>query len=960
METREPTTAVRTFQLEYARFRMLAEAEVMGVENPGIEFWLLGLLHLASVSDYRMDIFSTPQVGWEDKLQARSRIRQELASRGIIASRLGSILRTLLSQGAESDPDLVESHLAADDPLRELLDHPTDTIAQAIMRLQLLTVLKSFRDTLEATTEIGAVTEDLPPEKPSLGRQWDAYRIALVESRGRAWGALKLIDDPDLLCDLALHAAYPGIRHESLWKLNGQDSLHGSKMRRLLEGVAAHDTETGVRSFAQRLLHRLPQEPEPKPSKPHNLRHSVLNPNLEALCAWGMLDPDDPDDLDLISYLYHVNNCMRFGNLLPDTYRRRLDQYELRRSLMRREYEIDVLEDYVMNGEDDYLRAFSFCRLTGWAHWEDCDQFSTLDYGCGAVPGYTPEQAARLCDKVKQQLGSYPPDYYPWSPMDPRDVVREGAYMVSEQLRYGRNFYDATSFVGQLAREEAAALGIAEEGPEFWLLGALHFAQYGQEDTQLPYFPFRSKTDAEEEAMRCRQLLDAYGIERARFERLLRGALAQGAESDPALLPSLFDTAERVRDWHWNPVKPVDLMKAALRQPTDTTRLALMRLGLLMTLERCWPGLQRGLSYRPDMFRDQFRLKEIDLTQVDISGTTDLSYMFQRCRSLTAIDLSPLDTAHITNMSRMFWDCEALTSIDLSPLDTSRVTDLSGFLYSCESLRSVDLSPLDTSRVTTMESLLQGCERLEEVCLDGLDTSQVTTMEGMFRFCHALCRVDLSGLDTSCVQDMTGMFSKCYRLEEFPDLSRNDTSQVEDMTFMFANCTSLRSVDLTRVDLRSAKKMWGMFEGCTSLERADLSGIYAPQLERIDDLFKDCTALVEVSFEGFHAPRLDNVAKLFKGCSSLKSVDLSCLDILDADKPLFASEAFEDCTALERFSIPAAWPLKYESYGATLPNPTAPCGKWWSCAEGRWMSPGEICERGPMADTFTSTPQEAS
>ena len=175
METREPTTAVRTFQLEYARFRMLAEAEVMGVENPGIEFWLLGLLHLASVSDYRMDIFSTPQVGWEDKLQARSRIRQELASRGIIASRLGSILRTLLSQGAESDPDLVESHLAADDLLLELLDRPTDTIAQAIMRLQLLTVLKSFRDTLEATTEIGAVTEDQRAQIIKQSRLWGRY-----------------------------------------------------------------------------------------------------------------------------------------------------------------------------------------------------------------------------------------------------------------------------------------------------------------------------------------------------------------------------------------------------------------------------------------------------------------------------------------------------------------------------------------------------------------------------------------------------------------------------------------------------------------------------------------------------------------------------------------------------------------------------------------------------------------
>ena len=171
MDTTELTTAERTFLLEYARFRALAEADVMGVENPGIEFWLLGLLHLVTVSNYRMDIFSTPQVSWEDKLQARLHLRQELASRGIFSERLGAILRTLLSQGAESDPALVESFLAADDLLQELLDHATDTIAQAIVRFRLLTVLKSFRDSLEVGTESDAATEDLPPEEPSSKEQ---------------------------------------------------------------------------------------------------------------------------------------------------------------------------------------------------------------------------------------------------------------------------------------------------------------------------------------------------------------------------------------------------------------------------------------------------------------------------------------------------------------------------------------------------------------------------------------------------------------------------------------------------------------------------------------------------------------------------------------------------------------------------------------------------------------------
>ena len=81
MDKTELTPIDRTFLLEYARFRMLVETDVMGVEEPGIEFWLLGLLHLVSITSYRLDIFSTPNATWQDKLQVRSRIRQELAAR---------------------------------------------------------------------------------------------------------------------------------------------------------------------------------------------------------------------------------------------------------------------------------------------------------------------------------------------------------------------------------------------------------------------------------------------------------------------------------------------------------------------------------------------------------------------------------------------------------------------------------------------------------------------------------------------------------------------------------------------------------------------------------------------------------------------------------------------------------------------------------------------------------------
>lgn len=184
MDKTELTPIDRTFLLEYARFRMLVETDVMGVEEPGIEFWLLGLLHLVSITSYRLDIFSTPNATWQDKLQVRSRIRQELAARGIVARRLASILRTLLSQGAESNPSLVESYLAADDPLVAILDNPADTIACAVTRLRLLTVLEHYRDELRAAT-VSVGDLDQIETASSVGQQ-DAQRwMDLAEIRQR-------------------------------------------------------------------------------------------------------------------------------------------------------------------------------------------------------------------------------------------------------------------------------------------------------------------------------------------------------------------------------------------------------------------------------------------------------------------------------------------------------------------------------------------------------------------------------------------------------------------------------------------------------------------------------------------------------------------------------------------------------------------------------------------------------
>ena len=146
-------------------------------------------------------------------------------------------------------------------------------------------------------------------------------------------------------------------------------------------------------------------------------------------------------------------------------------------------------------------------------------------------------------------------------------------------------------------------------------------------------------------------------------------------------------------------------------------------------------------------------------------------------------------------MSSMFYGCSLLDSLDLSGLDTSDATDMSFMFYGCSSLDSLDLSSFDTSRVTGMPSMFSGCSKLRSLDLSGLDTSRVTGMSAMFSGCSSLESLDLSSFDTSRVTGMPSMFSGCSSLESL-DLSSFDTSRVASMSNMFYGCSGLRTVVL--------------------------------------------------------------------------------------------------------------------------------------------------------------------
>ena len=164
---------------------------------------------------------------------------------------------------------------------------------------------------------------------------------------------------------------------------------------------------------------------------------------------------------------------------------------------------------------------------------------------------------------------------------------------------------------------------------------------------------------------------------------------------------------------------------------------------------------------------------------------------FSRCYYLTSIDLSLLDTSNVTYMSYMFADCSALTSLDLSGFDTGNVEGMSEMFRGCSGLTSLDVSGFDTGNVTDMSYMFYNCTNLAELDVSGWDTGNVTDMRYMFGSCSGLTSLDVSGFDTGNVTNMSGMFYYCRRLENIYASELWNVGGVISSLTMFGECSNL-------------------------------------------------------------------------------------------------------------------------------------------------------------------------
>ena len=214
----------------------------------------------------------------------------------------------------------------------------------------------------------------------------------------------------------------------------------------------------------------------------------------------------------------------------------------------------------------------------------------------------------------------------------------------------------------------------------------------------------------------------------------------------------------------------------------------------------------------------------LDLSNVNTSKVTDMSFMFSECKA-PYLDLSGFDVSKVTNMERMFNSCTSEINID--GWDTSKLTN-ANYMFSSftNSNKYIDLSVLDFSNVTKTTQMLNSCNinnidiRNINIDLTKLDWSAYSGPDLLYNIVGTILDLSNWTLDSS----MTSLKKLCYwaKCKEI-NLSNWKTTNITNMQEMFYYNTNLERLIMPDWDMTNVTNTSSFFYNCSKLNYIDLS-----------------------------------------------------------------------------------------------------------------------------------------
>lgn len=270
-------------------------------------------------------------------------------------------------------------------------------------------------------------------------------------------------------------------------------------------------------------------------------------------------------------------------------------------------------------------------------------------------------------------------------------------------------------------------------------------------------------------------------------------------------------------------------------------------------------------------------LEEIDVSDWDLSETTDLEQLFAGCKSLKTLDVSRWKVSNVRSFYDLFARCPSLTSLDVSSWNTSSAENMTCMFLLCSSLTSLDVSHFETAGVKSFNQMFNGCSSLTSLDVSNFVTDNATDFDGMFSGCTSLTTLDLSNFDISSTHSLSGMFADCYDLVSL-DIHSFNTSHVITMERLFAGCLSLESIDLSGFDTHYCEDFSNMFLGCRSLTGIDVTRFDTSAARKMESMFNGCEKLTSLDLSSFDTSHLCDTYAMggfFRDCFLLSDIRLN-------------------------------------------------------------------------------------
>ncbi|NBX91633.1 MAG: BspA family leucine-rich repeat surface protein, partial [Proteobacteria bacterium] len=170
---------------------------------------------------------------------------------------------------------------------------------------------------------------------------------------------------------------------------------------------------------------------------------------------------------------------------------------------------------------------------------------------------------------------------------------------------------------------------------------------------------------------------------------------------------------------------------------------------------------------------------------LDLTGTTNLSYAFYNCSSLTtAPSMANWDTSKITNMTGVFTGATNFNE-SISNWNTENVTDMSWLFYQAYAFNQ-SIGNWNTANVTNMYYTFGSATSFNQD-IGNWNTANVTTMSNMFNRAY-LFNQPIGNWNTANVTNMAEMFRSITVFNQ--PIGNWNTANVTNMSFMFSGASA--------------------------------------------------------------------------------------------------------------------------------------------------------------------------